>query len=174
MEIRLATSEDADPIASLHTRSWRESYRGSFTDAYLDGDLLAERQGVWRERLTSPSAEQFVGLALDGEELAGFVCAYAGDDPEWGALIDNLHVVAEAKRKGVGRSLMRRAGEWLVSQRPEEGVYLWVLEANAPGRRFYERLGATDQGVTVMETHGSAIVRSCRYTWARPAELARL
>ena len=68
---------------------------------------------------------------------------------------------------------MTRAGEWLTQTRPEQGVYLWVLEANTVARRFYARLGATDEGVTVMETHGSSIVRSCRYTWARPGDLAR-
>jgi hypothetical protein len=36
---------------------------------------------------------------------------------------------------------------------------------NASARRFYERLGAHDAGVSTMETHGGAIVRSCRYVW---------
>ena len=32
------------------------------------------------------------------------------------------------------------AGAWLAETRPDLGVYLLVLEANAPGRRFYESL----------------------------------
>ena len=50
------------------------------------------------------------------------------------------------------------------------GVYLFVLEANSSARHFYERLGARNAGATIMETHGGAMVRSCRYTWPR-AEL---
>jgi len=30
----------------------------------------------------------------------------------------------------------------------------FVLEANSPARRFYERLGAQNAGVSTMETHG--------------------
>ena len=62
---------------------------------------------------------------------------------------------------------MRQAGAWLASRYSDLEVYLWVLEANSTARRFYERLGARNAGVSVMETHGSAVVRSCRYTWPR-------
>jgi len=51
-------------------------------------------------------------------------------------------------------------------------VYLLVLEMNASARRFYERLGGRNAGVSTLETHGGAIVRSCRYTWSRPALLS--
>jgi hypothetical protein len=33
---RRAERSDADAIALLHTRSWRESYRGEFLDTFLD------------------------------------------------------------------------------------------------------------------------------------------
>ena len=65
---------------------------------------------------------------------------------------------------------MRQAGAWLAPRYPGLGVYLFVLEANAPARRFYERLGAQNAGVSTMETHGGAVVQSCQYTWPR-AEL---
>lgn len=55
--------------------------------------------------------------------------------------------------------------------RPELGVYLLVLEGNASARRFYERIGGENAGVSTMETDGGAVVRSCRYTWPRPALL---
>jgi ribosomal protein S18 acetylase RimI-like enzyme len=171
-EVRLAAASDAEAIAQLHARSWRETYRGSFTDAFLDGDLLQERLAVWRERLGRPSGSQLVLLAFEAADLVGFVCAYGAHDPQWGSFVDNLHVAAEAKGSGVGSTLMRRAGAWLAERHPGRGVYLWVLEANAPARRFYERLGARNAGVTTMETHGGAIVRSCRYTWPAAEALA--
>jgi ribosomal protein S18 acetylase RimI-like enzyme len=165
IEYRLAQAADAEAVASLHARSWRESYRGSFSDAFLDGDLLGERLRVWQERLGRPPANQFVLLAIDGEQLGGFICAYGAHDPQWGSFVDNIHVARASKRSGVGASLMRQAGAWLDAHHPGLGVYLWVLEVNAAARRFYERLGAHDAGVSTMETHGGAIVRSCRYTW---------
>jgi len=62
---------------------------------------------------------------------------------------------------------MRQAGDWLESRHPGLAVYLLVLEANAPARRFYERLGGRNAATFDNETHGGAVVRSCRYVWPR-------
>ena len=126
---------------------------------------------MWRERLERPPADQLVQLAVEGADLVGFVCAYGGHDPHWGSFVDNLHVAGAAKRTGVGSSLMRQVGAWLVPRYREMGVYLWVLESNASARRFYERLGGQNAGVSIMKTHGGAMVRSCRYIWPRAEEL---
>jgi ribosomal protein S18 acetylase RimI-like enzyme len=168
IDYRPASASDAEAIAELHARSWRENYRGSFGDAFLDGDLVGERLAVWRERLRRPPDGQFVLLALEGAALAGFVCAYGAHDPRWGSFIDNLHVAKAAKRSGIGSALMKRAGDWLASRYPALPVHLLVLEANAPARRFYESLGGRNAEVSTLETHGGAMVRSCRYVWSRP------
>jgi ribosomal protein S18 acetylase RimI-like enzyme len=172
IEFRPARPTDAEAVASLHARSWRESYRGSFHDAFLDGDLVGERLGVWRERLRRAPENQFVQLAVAGTDLAGFVCAYGAHDPRWGSLVDNLHVASAFKRHGIGRALMKHAGAWLASGYPDCEVHLLVLEVNAAARRFYERLGARNAEVATMETHGGAVVRSCRYVWSRPEVLS--
>lgn len=165
IEYRPAGPSDAHAVALLHTDSWRRSYRGEFSDDFLDHALPDERIAVWTERLGHPPEHQLVQLACDGTELVGFVCAYGAHDPQWGSFIDNLHVAASAMRAGVGTSLMRRAGAWLDERHPELGVHLWVLASNARARRFYERLGASNAETTTMETHGGAMVRSCRYVW---------
>jgi ribosomal protein S18 acetylase RimI-like enzyme len=172
IEYRPAKPSDADAIAWLHTRSWREHYRGSFTDAFLDGELPAERIRVWRVRLERPPEDQLVQLAFDAAELVGFVCAYGAHDATWGSFVDNLHVASGAKRGGVGSALMRQAGAWLEPRYPGLGVYLFVLEVNAPARRFYERLGGRNAGTSLMESYGGAMVRSCRYVWPRAAALS--
>jgi ribosomal protein S18 acetylase RimI-like enzyme len=172
IEYRTATARDAEPIARLHARSWRESYRGAFRDEFLDGDLPGERLRVWRERLDRPADNQLVQLAVDGADLVGFLCAYGAHDPNWGSFVDNLHVAGAHKRNGIGCSLMRQAGAWLAPRYPDLEVYLWVLEVNASARRFYEKIGGRNAGVSTMESHGGAVVRSCRYTWPRPALLA--
>jgi ribosomal protein S18 acetylase RimI-like enzyme len=172
IEYRRAQLSDADAVALLHARSWRENYRGAYSDAFLDGELPAERLRVWHERLSHPEESQFVQLAVDGTDLLGFVCAYGAHDPEWGSRIDNLHVAAAAKRGGIGAALLRRTAAWLDTRHPDLGVYLFVLEMNSPARRFYERLGARNAGVQTIEGHGGAMVRSCRYVWPRAAVLA--
>ena len=67
---------------------------------------------------------------------------------------------------------MRQAGAWLASTWPEQGVHLLVLEVNLSARRFYERLAGHNAEVSTMETHGGAVVRSCRYVWVRPSLLS--
>lgn len=169
---RPAQPADAEAVALLHAQSWRENYRGAFLDAFLDGDLPGERRRVWRARLESPPEHQLVQLAVAGADVVGFVCAYGDHDPEWGSFVDNLHVARAAKGTGVGSSLMRQAGAWLAARFPDTGVYLFVLESNAPARCFYERIGGRNAGVSTMETHGGAIVQSCRYSWPRAELLA--
>jgi ribosomal protein S18 acetylase RimI-like enzyme len=171
VEYRQANASDAEAIAALHARSWRETYRGAYKEAFLDGDLVGERLAVWRERLDRPAGNQFVLLALKGETLIGFVCAYGADDPQWGSLIDNLHVAQEAKGAGVGAALMRQAGAWLGARYADAGAFLWVLETNSPAIRFYERLGGRNAGLSTDDPYGRAIVGFHRYVWARPEAL---
>jgi hypothetical protein len=64
IEYRPANPSDAEAIASLHARSWRENYRGALHDAFLDGDLREERLRVWHERLDHPPDNQLVQLAV--------------------------------------------------------------------------------------------------------------
>ena len=168
VRFRDATIADADTIAWLHTESWRRTYRGMMTDAFLDGGALENRRQVWHERLTTARADQCVRIAEDASSLIGFVCVFAGQDPVWGSYIDNLHVAYAHHRSGVGRALMQQAGQWLSGVRPDEGVYLWVMEANAPARAFYERLGAANAGTIDLTDPGGGHAPNCRYTWSRP------
>jgi ribosomal protein S18 acetylase RimI-like enzyme len=174
IEYRSANPSDAEAIALLHARSWRENYRGAFHDTFLDGDLPGERLGVWRQRLGEPPKNQLVRLAVDGNNLAGFVCVYGAHHPEWGSLVDNLHVAHSFKRNGIGAALMQQAGAWLAGCYPEIAVHLFVLEINVSARRFYDRIGGQNAGVSTMESHGGAVVRSARYYWPRPQLLSGL
>ena len=85
----------------------------------------------------------------------------------------HAHVVVHLgeERKAVSQDAPE-AGAWLVRHYADLEVYLLVLDSNASARRFYERLGGENAGVSVMETHGGAIVRSCRYVWPRARHLA--
>src|SRR5687768_12078015 len=84
--LREANAGDAEAIAALHTDSWRRTYRGMMSDAFLDGGALDDRRRVWRERLGTPDADRLVVVADAGGRIAGFVCVFArGDAEEWGA-----------------------------------------------------------------------------------------
>jgi ribosomal protein S18 acetylase RimI-like enzyme len=162
---RPAHPDDAERIALLHTESWRRTYRGMMTDEFLDGGALANRRQVWDERLHASNPSQFVCVAECGPELVGFICAFAGEDAEWGSYIDNLHVIRSMQGRGVGRELMREAAEWLARVAPDQGVYLWVMEANTRAREFYGHLGAANAGTVDLRDPGGGHAPNCRYVW---------
>ncbi len=168
-QLRAATADDADAIARLHAESWRTAYRGIYRDEYLDGDVAADRLRVWTERFAPPLTNQFVMLAVEGDALLGFVCAYGDHEPPWGTLIDNLHVRPDQQGRGIGRMLLAANAAWSIERYPNVPIHLWVLDANTTARRFYERLGAEPQESEVNEPPGGGSATGWRYVW-RSAE----
>lgn len=174
MRFREASFEDAEAVAELHAESWRASYRGAYSDEFLDGDVEHERARVWRERLSAPPGNQFVVIAEDADRLVGLACAYGLEDEQWGTLLDNLHVSPGCQRRGIGGRLVAGVGEWCRAEYPDHGLYLWVLEHNRRARRFYECMGASDRGGAVFEAPGGGEIRSRRYAWSTLAEIEPL
>lgn len=143
LEVRAAAADDAEQIALLHTDSWRRFYRGAYSDAYLDGDILSDRRTVWTARLAAPGdSATLVVDDGDGDGLAAFVHVALDEDAQWGSLVDNLHVRHDRRRSGLGRVLMRKAAA-VVADRATDGgrMYLWVLEQNLNAQRFYASMG---------------------------------
>ena len=171
MTYREATPEDAKAIATLHARSWQQHYRGILRDVYLDQDVAADRQAVWHERFQVPSSTQHVVVATEEDVIGGFACTYAEHDPQWGALLDNLHVTSDWQGRGVGRALMQRSAQWVQQQAAGEGLYLWVFEKNTAARAFYDRQGGINQEKTTVENPGGGTAMIFRYVWS---DLSRL
>lgn len=143
---RMAGRGDAEVVARLHADSWRRHYRGAYSDAFLDGDVVADRLAVWSQRLAAPAGTVTL-LAQDGTgDALGFVHLVLDDDPAWGSLVDNLHVTAARQRTGVGRALLRRAAAEAVAGAASPALYLWVLEQNTAARAFYAAMGAAHAG----------------------------
>ncbi|MGH8888774.1 MAG: GNAT family N-acetyltransferase [Acidothermaceae bacterium] len=142
LHLRAAGPTDAEQIALLHADSWRKHYRGVYSDSYLDGDLVDDRRAVWHARLNAP-AQTFTTRADDDGEFVGFIHVVLDDDPQWGTLVDNLHVTAERKRAGIGRALLASAAEAIAERATHPSMYLWVQEANTPAQAFYRAVGGS-------------------------------
>ncbi|GAB4057853.1 GNAT family N-acetyltransferase [Catellatospora paridis] len=143
MELRTASAVDAEVVATLHADSWRRYYRGAFADAFLDGDVVADRLTVWSQRLRSPKPDQVTIVAdVDGEPV-GFVHLILDDDADWGSFIDNLHVTNTLRRGGIGSSLITRAAQVVAERGTTGGLYLWVLEQNTAAQAFYVAHGGS-------------------------------
>jgi ribosomal protein S18 acetylase RimI-like enzyme len=173
---RIAGPADAEGVANLHADSWRRHYRGAYSDAFLDGDVVADRLAVWTDRLREPDPRRCTILAEDGS-LVGFANTLFDDDPTWGALLDNLHVADGHRRRGIAsRLLTLTAGA--IMERPERtGLYLWVLEQNLDAQAFYEARGGKCVGRGVVSPPGGIESRitgspaKLRYAWPEPTVL---
>lgn len=174
MKLRRATLDDALQIAQLHADSWRRTYRGMMRDEFLDGDVLQDRLSAWSERLRAPAPNQLVVVADGGGAVQGFICLFGDDDPRWGSFVDNLHVRHDVQTRGIGRQLMREAALWAEVNYPGRGLYLWVMQANHNGQRFYERLGGSNAGAEVRDNAERGPAHVFRYAWADVAALTRV
>ena len=160
-------NDDADAIAAVHAASWRATYRGILSDAYLDGPIDQERRELWRARFADDVPPTVVACA--GDAVVGFACAFANEDARWGSRIDNLHVLPNHKRRGLATRLMRAVAGRLEALAPSVPVYLWVYEVNHTARATYESLGGQ------LTEHGSrtgadgTATPALRYTWPSPS-----
>jgi ribosomal protein S18 acetylase RimI-like enzyme len=143
LHFRTADPDDAASVAALHTDSWRRHYRGAYSDSFLDGDVLSDRQSVWSARLADPSGTTTI-IAEEAGVLIGFVHVAHDADESWGSLLDNLHVVNDRRRGGIGTHLLRRAARSVVEKSSRPAMYLWVLEQNGDAQRFYQANGGAN------------------------------
>lgn len=166
VHFRAATPLDIEGIASLHVTSWQQNYRGAFSDAFLDAEAILERRLVWEERLKAVNSQQFIQVAEYKGAIVGFVCAYLDHSPEYGTLLDNLHVSSEMKGMGIGTSLMALVAKETVDRYPHSGLYLWVLEQNEKAHEFYERLDGEKVDTVPGNDIGDRTILKTRYFWA--------
>jgi ribosomal protein S18 acetylase RimI-like enzyme len=133
MTIRRAHPKEFPRIAHLQTESWRASYRGSFSDDFLDnrlGGLLLDRWSA-----INPGENDLI-LVEDRGDIMGFIAVRVLDEP----VIDNLHVRPEARSQGIGRLLLASAARRLIDG-GYTSAHLWVAESNRRAIRFYRRVG---------------------------------
>jgi GNAT superfamily N-acetyltransferase len=162
-EVRAAVPADADEVARVQVRSWRSAYRGLIAQEFLDGlepEFFADRYTFGRVGLRMPSTL----VAVDGSAIRGLATTGLcrdGDFPNFGELMA-IYVDPAYARRGVGRLLMAAARERLRLV-GVAGALLWVLDGNAPARRFYERDGWRYDGACRTTTYGDEPVRQVRY-----------
>jgi ribosomal protein S18 acetylase RimI-like enzyme len=180
LQLRPVSPADSPRVAWLHADSWRRHYRGAYSDAFLDGDVEADRRAVWARRLQDPDHASATIIAEESaESLVGFVHVVFEHHPGWGALVDNIHVAGERQRGGVGTMLMAAAAEAVIERRASSGMYLWVLEQNAAAQAFYEARGGRFTERAPVESPGGVPGRLSgsplkrRYVWPEPAVLRR-
>jgi len=163
--IRLGVPDDAAAIAALHAESWRSAYRGLIPDDDLGDGLDDERLQFWCGRFASPDPDRRIVLAAMADDvLAGFACVLADAAPEYGPLLDNLHVKPGWRGRGLGAQLLQKSRDWSRAIAPRQPMHLWVLAGNTVARRFYRNQGGVEEEKRVEHRGGMEIV-SLRCMW---------
>ena len=148
MLVRPARLHDATRIAAIHVDAWQAAYPGLVPDALLATINLPAREASWAQALSG--GKSFVVVAEDSRGILGWSQFGASRDPDVERStgeIYGMYVAPSAWRSGVGTAL------WHASKAELEGrfemVTLWVIEANAQARRFYEKCGFVVEPHTV-------------------------
>jgi len=166
MNIRAASARDAPGIGRVHVETWQSAYRAILPEDYLASLSPAERARQWGDMLAHQDEVRFVLIAHDqGDEPIGFVAT--GPERSGHSMYRHevyaLYVLPSNQRRGVGRALMRAVASRLAVGDPRS-MLLWVLETNAPARRFYHALGGTVVGKQSIDI-GGVILGEVAYGW---------
>ena len=173
VRIRRANPDDLMGMARVHVDTWKTTYRGIVSDAYLDaltyeGDI-ARGFGRW---LKQPVDRWTYLVALDpSESIVGFAVGGPSrdQDPDHGGELGAVYVLKSYQGAGVGKALVREVTRHLV-QLGITSMIVWVLEAN-PYRRFYEKLGGIAAKRRVVPVAGTPLPE-VGYGWKDIRELA--
>lgn len=132
VDLRLAVPslDDAEELASVHVRAWREAYGALLPERSYDDTAGQARRQMWAGRLSEDDARQ-------GDEIVGFVVhgpavEHQGHPPLRDEQLFALYVLSFSYGQGVGQALLDDA----LGGRPAQ---LWVAKDNSRTHRFYEK-----------------------------------
>lgn len=131
LPLRGATPEDAEAVIALWTAS---GLTRPWNDPRADFDLALE----------TPTST----ILIAGEGRAVEACVMVGFDGHRG-WVYYLAVDPQARRRGLGQTLMGAAEDWLQAQGAPK-IQLMVRADNAEALAFYRAFGLEDQPVTVL------------------------
>jgi ribosomal protein S18 acetylase RimI-like enzyme len=166
-QIRKAIYNDIPTIAYLHIEGWKGAYGGIVDQAYLDSLTLDKRIEDWKGWLAAGESQVF--LAEEEGQPAGFIVTGRTKTPPPGsspirpshsAEIYALYLAPAFWRRGIGTKLFVH-GLRQLKEGKHSSVCLWVLDANARAKSFYEKLGGQKLGGKMIEIGPSKLKEIC-------------
>ncbi len=142
------TLADCHRVAEIRVGGRQSAYRGLIPQPYLDS-LDVAQDAERRRAYLSRSDGRVVDLVAErAGEIVGWVChgPYRdGDRPTTDAELYALYVDPGRHGTGIGRALLQESVRRCTAAGYPR-MLLWVLQANARARRFYERAGFRADG----------------------------
>lgn len=174
--IRPATTVDIPAIAELHIEGWKGAYGGIVDQGYLDSLSVEQRVKDWQGWMKAGESHTFI--AEEEGHAAGFVTIGRTKTPPPGSSpirpshsgeIYALYLRPDFWRKGIGAALLKHAAKEL-KDRKHTAICLWVLDANARAKSFYEKMGGQKLGGKMIKIGPSSLKEIC-YGWRDTATL---
>ena len=133
MELRPARPEDAEAVAEIWFRGWRDAHLGLVPQELVE----VRTDESFRTRAADRVPDTTVAT-VDGA-VAGFVMVV--DDE-----LEQVYVARASRGTGVAQALIAEA-ERQVRANGNEKAWLAVVAGNARARAFYEKVGWVDEGL---------------------------
>jgi ribosomal protein S18 acetylase RimI-like enzyme len=160
--IRPARQGDACGIARLDVETWRATYAGVLSTAYLVGLSERRREAGWRGVILREPRDVRVAVGSNGAILGFGSCGPHRGDRAFTGEVFTLYVAPDWQNQGIGRRLLIALFRRLVAAGRQSAI-LWVLREN-PSRFFYERLGAHQVNRKPIAVGGTTI-EAIAYGW---------
>jgi ribosomal protein S18 acetylase RimI-like enzyme len=155
VQIRPALPHDAERLAALHLRVWREAYTGLVPDEVLaqrEGEPLLARVTRWVGRVRTNR----ILVGVDAGEVVGWAeIGPSRDDDLGGEELYSIYLAASHYSTGLGHRLLVE----ILGDRPAS---VWVLRGNERAIGFYRRHGFEPDGAETVDELGLTDLRMRR------------
>lgn len=160
--LRIATIDDVQTISLIHALSWKEAYKNTFSQEFLNSIQNDRWVPFFTEHIQNQRFETAL-LFKDGKATACITYGKSRDESrEDFAEIISLYVLPECWSQKQGYELM----QFSIQRLKEQGfyqIYLWVLKENKRAIQFYEKIGFANDGATTEVTMDNKILTDIRY-----------
>jgi len=160
--IRAARATDARGIATLDVETWRATYAGLLSAAYLTGLSTRRRELGWAHVIRREPRDVRVATDSEGRILGFGSCGLCRGERDFTGEVFTLYVGPDWQNRGVGRGLLLALFARLVASGRRSAI-IWVLRDN-PGRFFYERLNGRQVSRKMLAIDGMS-VEATAYGW---------
>lgn len=157
---------DAEALARVHVASWRETYRGLLSDAYLARMSEAAHTRRFAAQLLRPGPHDVTLAVAHPSGLVG----YAQGGPsrrraEGEAEVSTLYLLQAVQGLGLGRRLLAETVRALAGF-GARSLVISVLRDNLPARAFYEHLRGEAEPARQERSPDGQLLYEVAYRWA--------
>lgn len=158
ISIRPAVPDDAGQIAEVHVESWRSTYRGIISDAFLEGLTVESRACSWRWTFENLNENEVIFVAEDGGRIIGFSNGGKNRNAEFphGGEVYAIYLLKAYHGREIGKRLFQAVTDSL-KRSGYDSFMLWVLKDN-PTLGFYQARGGRVIGEKAIKIGGDKLI----------------